>query len=160
MALSVNTKRGAEAMEDSKILYEKTVLGEPASKSNNSRIIRRGRHVSLIKSEKAMNYSSDFRLQVPILQALLLGDLRVDMNILYANRRSDLDDSLILDLMQGRVYVNDRQVKQRNIFWGLDKLNPRTLIRIYRMDHVSNPFKDIEVYDSVVSLTNKSTSSL
>ena len=127
---------------DEKVLYEVCVLGEPASKSNNSRIIRRGRHVSLIKSEKAMNYSADFRLQVPILQELLLGDLRVEMMIYYANRRSDLDDSLILDLMQGRVYVNDRQVKQRNINWGISKEKPRALIRIYRMDKASNPFKD------------------
>ena len=41
------------------------------------------------------------------------------MLIYYSSRRPDLDESLILDLMQGVIYKNDRQVKQKNIYWGL-----------------------------------------
>ena len=47
------------------------------------------------------------------------------MWIYYASRRPDLDESLILDLLQGLVYLNDRQVKERHVFWGLDKDKPR-----------------------------------
>jgi hypothetical protein len=50
------------------------------------------------------------------------------MKIFYASRRSDLDESLILDLLQGVIYVNDRQVKEKHIYWGLDKECPRAEI--------------------------------
>jgi Holliday junction resolvase RusA-like endonuclease len=50
------------------------------------------------------------------------------MYIHYASRRPDLDESLILDLLQGVAYVNDRQVKEKHIYWGLDKENPRAEI--------------------------------
>ena len=57
-----------------------------------------------------------------------LQDVKITMTIYYASRRPDLDESLILDLLQGVVYVNDRQVKEKHIYWGLDKENPRTEI--------------------------------
>jgi len=60
----------------------------------------------------------------------MTGDLKVTMTIHYASRRPDLDESLILDLMQDVFYVNDRQVKEKHIYWGLDKENPRTEIII------------------------------
>jgi Holliday junction resolvase RusA-like endonuclease len=52
----------------------------------------------------------------------------VTMKIYYHSRRPDLDESLILDLMQGIVYENDRQVKEKHITWGLDKEAPRAEI--------------------------------
>lgn len=57
-------------------------------------------------------------------------DVRLDIKIFYRTRRPDLDESLILDLLQGRVYVNDRQVKERHAYWGLDKENPRAEITV------------------------------
>ena len=56
------------------------------------------------------------------------GDVSVTITIYYASRRPDLDESVILDAMQGLVYLNDRQVKEKHIFWGLDKTNPRAEI--------------------------------
>ena len=51
------------------------------------------------------------------------------MKIYYASRRPDLDESLILDLMQGIIYENDRSVKEKHIFWGgVDKEDPRAEI--------------------------------
>lgn len=82
----------------------------------------------LIKSQKALNYSEAFRAQCPQLGRLMDGDLRVTMRIYYATRRPDLDESLILDLMQGLIYENDRQVKERHTYWGLDPANPRAEI--------------------------------
>lgn len=55
------------------------------------------------------------------------------ITIFYASRRPDLDESLILDLLQGLVYVNDRQVKERHTYWGLDPENPRAEIIIEQM---------------------------
>jgi len=84
----------------------------------------------LIKSKKALTYSDVFLQQCPVLPTLMEGDLRVTMHIYYASRRPDLDESLILDLMQGCVYANDRQVKERHTYWHLDPECPRSDITI------------------------------
>jgi Holliday junction resolvase RusA-like endonuclease len=74
----------------------------------------------------------------------MTGDLRVTLHIFYASRRPDLDESLILDLMQGLIYANDRQVKERHCYWGLDPENPRAEIIIEKIPEVApkkNPVK-------------------
>jgi len=106
------------------------ILGEPASKANSRRVVRIGGMSRLIKSAKALSYSDMFKQQCPVLPVLMTGDLVVTMHIYYASRRPDLDESLILDLLQGCVYLNDRQVKERHTYWHLDKLNPRSEILI------------------------------
>lgn len=106
-----------------------TVYGEPASKANS----RRWTGKFFIKSEKALNYGKEFGKQCPVLDPLMDGDVRVTMTIYYASRRPDLDESLILDLMQGRIYENDRAVKERHTYWGLDKENPRAEITVEKL---------------------------
>lgn len=113
------------------------VYGEPASKANSRKLVRFGGMSRLIKSEKALSYSEAFKQQVKPLLKLMSGDLRVTMWIHYASRRPDLDESLILDLMQGLVYENDRQVKERHTYWGLDPENPRAEIIIDKIPEVS-----------------------
>ena len=110
------------------------VEGEPASKSNQRKIGSFGGRPALIKSDKARKYEKTFHSQCPKLDEMLEGDLAVCMRIFYASRRPDLDESLILDLMQGFVYKNDRQVKHKNVFWGLDKEKPRSIIRVYPIE--------------------------
>jgi len=112
------------------------ILGEPASKANSRKIVRYGGVSRLIKSAKALSYSDVFKAQCPPLSVLMTGDLRVTMRIFYATRRPDLDESLILDLMQGLVYANDRQVKERHTYWGLDPANPRSEILIEQIPDV------------------------
>ena len=107
------------------------IFGEPASKSNSRRMVRFGSMSRLIKSEKALSYSDAFKHQVKSLgYEPLHGDVSVTMTIYYASRRPDLDESLILDLLQGVTYLNDRQVKEKHIYWGLDKENPRCEITV------------------------------
>ena len=65
---------------------------------------------------------------------MLEGDLWVDITIYYASRRPDLDESVILDCMQGFIYKNDRQVKEKWVRWGLDKENPRAEIFVGTAD--------------------------
>ena len=115
----------------------KIIYGEPASKANSRRLVRFGNMSRLIKSEKALTYSDMFREQAQPLDEMLEGDLKVTLFIYYASRRPDLDESLILDLMQDRVYVNDRQVKERHIYWRLDPANPRAEIIVEKMDEVA-----------------------
>jgi Holliday junction resolvase RusA-like endonuclease len=109
------------------------ILGEPASKANSRRMVRFGNMSRLIKSQKALDYCDRFKQQCTPLATLMTRDVRVIMKIYYASRRPDLDESLILDLMQGLVYLNDRQVKERHVYWGLDKENPRAEIIIEEM---------------------------
>lgn len=105
------------------------IKGEPASKSNS----RRWTGKLFIKSKKALTYSDAFNLQCPVLDELISTDVAVHMKIYYASRRPDLDASLILDLLQGKVYINDRQVKEIHLVWGLDKENPRAEITVEEM---------------------------
>lgn len=106
------------------------IHGEPASKANNRKLVLIGGKPRFIKSKKAHEYAKYFLGQCPQLTPLLQGDLRLDITIHYASRRSDLDESLILDLMQGRIYDNDRQIKERHAYWGLDRDNPRAEITV------------------------------
>lgn len=104
------------------------IFGEPASKANSRKVVRIAGQSRLIKSSKALSYSEQFRKQAVPISPLIETDVRVTMKIYYASRRPDLDESLILDLLQGVAYVNDRQVKEKHIYWGLDKDCPRTEI--------------------------------
>lgn len=105
--------------------FRVTIFGEPASKANSRRLVSIGGKPAFIKSEKACRYADDFRRQCPTLDPLFLGDVHVEIDIYYSSRRPDLDESLILDLLQGRVYLNDRAVRSRRARWGHDILRPR-----------------------------------
>lgn len=106
-----------------------TIHGEPASKANS----RRWTGKYFIKSEKALSYAKEFTKQCPQLDTLMEGDLKVSITIYYASRRPDLDPSLIFDLMQDRIYVNDRQIKEQHLYWGLDKECPRAEITVEKL---------------------------
>ena len=88
-----------------------------------------------IKSQKARTYERDFKLQCPKLTMLMEDDVCVTATIYYATRRPDLDESVILDCMQGYIYANDRQVKKKVITWGLDRDNPRAEILVEPLDN-------------------------
>jgi Holliday junction resolvase RusA-like endonuclease len=109
-----------------------TIYGEPASKANSRRAVRIGGKSMFIKSKKALSYADMFKQQAPEMTPLE-GDVSVSMTIYYASRRPDLDESLILDLLQGVTYLNDRQVKEKHIYWGLDKENPRSEIEVKKL---------------------------
>mgnify|MGYP003143707982 CR=1 FL=1 len=106
------------------------VLGEPASKANSRKMVTIKGRPALIKSKKARDYVATFEAQCPSLDEIITGDVVVEILIYYASRRPDLDESLILDCMQGKIYKNDRQVKQKIIYWSLDRENPRSIVRV------------------------------
>ncbi len=89
-----------------------------------------------IKSAKALDYAKSFKQQAEAAgsaRVMLEGDVAVHIKIYYASRRPDLDESLILDLLQDVAYENDRQVKEKHIYWGLDKENPRCEIKVEKI---------------------------
>ena len=126
----------SDAPEELQVLSQ-IIFGEPASKANSRRVVHYGGMSRLIKSKKALTYSDVFKQQCKPLATLMTGDLRVTLHIYYASRRPDLDESLILDLMQGLIYENDRQVKERHCYWGLDPENPRSEIIVEKIPEVA-----------------------
>lgn len=132
------------------------LFGEPASKSNSREIVsvnKRAPDGTLkrvprsIKSDAARQFELDAIRQIPAACRLMLTcDVRVTMRLYYRTRRPDLDETVVLDVLQARyqrdkhtgqchlvqrgVYVNDRQVREKHVYWGLDPANPRAEILI------------------------------
>jgi len=111
-----------------------TILGEPASKANSRMLVTIKGRPAFIKSKKARDYVKDFEKQCPKLDPLMEGDVSVTMTIYYRTRRPDLDEAVVLDCMQGYIYKNDWQVKEKHISHGLDKINPRCEITVRHID--------------------------
>ena len=125
-----------------------TILGEPASKANSRQLVTINKRPAFIKSEKARDYEKTAILQIPPSAKLMLeGPVAVTMRIFYASERPDLDESVILDVLQAKyersdipgakrglvrkgVYINDRQVREKHVFHGIDRANPRAEIEV------------------------------
>ena len=110
------------------------VLGEPASKANSRQLVMFGKRPAIIKSKKALAYEKGAAPQI-LMQCRMagwrlraIGPMRVTMTIFYATERPDLDESVVLDVMQGIVYGNDRQVREKHIVHAIDRDNPRAEI--------------------------------
>ena len=109
------------------------VTGEPASKANSRQIVMFGKRPAVIKSKKARDYVKSFDTQCAPLAQLMEGDLAVHITIYYATRRPDLDESVVLDCLQGKIYVNDRQVKEKHVYHCLDRDKPRCDIYVWQL---------------------------
>lgn len=110
------------------------IHGEPASKSNSRMLVTIKGRPAFIKSKKARDYVKAFNEQCEAIDPLIECDVSVTMTVYYKSRRPDLDESVVLDCMQDKIYKNDRQVKEKHIFWGLDKENPRCEIEVEEIE--------------------------
>lgn len=112
--------------------WSATIEGEPASKANSRRVVRRGRFTRVIKSQKALDYVAQLREQIAPLppEKMLRGRLCLTAHVFYVSNRPDLDISLILDALQGIVYLNDRQVREMHLHHHIDRVQPRTRLHI------------------------------
>ena len=88
----------------------------------------------VIKSQKAIDYTKAFDVQCSTADTLYEEDLAVAIKIFYKSKRPDLDESLILDLLQDKVYKNDRSIKFKYVEWGLDRQYPRILVVLGPLD--------------------------
>lgn len=112
------------------------ILGEPVSKANSRRIVKFGSMVRVIKSAKALAYVENVARQVPELpeELQLRAPIRMTAHIYYSSNRPDLDPSLILDALQGRVYRNDRAVREMHLYHHLDRETPRAEVYLEEID--------------------------
>lgn len=129
------------------------ILGQPASKANRRKQVALARGTdherkAFVKSKEALIYERDALRQIPPAFRLRLeGPVFVAMTIWYRTELSDLDESLILDVLQDRwgrgvgnqparfliqagVYRNDRQVRRKHIDHAIDRANPRAEITV------------------------------
>lgn len=110
-----------------------TVDGEPTSKANNRRLVTINGKPRFIKSKRGIELAKQWEKECPVLKEPIKDDIVAYIKLFYTTRRPDLDESLILDLLQGKLIVNDRQVRERHTFWGLDKSRPRSVILLRPM---------------------------
>jgi Holliday junction resolvase RusA-like endonuclease len=115
------------------------IEGEPASKANSRRMVIIKGKPRFIKSQKALDYCKTFKAQCPRLEQPVECDVSVTIHVYYASRRPDLDESVILDEMQECIYKNDRQVKEKHVYWHLDRDNPRSHILVETLESSPDP---------------------
>lgn len=126
-----------------------TINGQSYSKCNSRIFTYRGGKPLLIKNNKVSQFVDDAILQLKPQIGLLEpfeGTVKLEADIYYKTKLSDLDISLIQDILQQQkdkktgyitfkgVYLNDRQVHDIHIRKHHDKENPRAIIRITEID--------------------------
>lgn len=131
-----------------------TILGEAASKANSRKIATIAGKTRSIKSDKALGFEAMALRQIPPrVRVRFSVPVRVTMRMFYATERPDLDESLVLDVLQDRyvtrftkrpdgtkdksrvllqagVYENDRLVREKHVYHGIDKAQPRVEIEV------------------------------
>lgn len=154
-------------MSDNSVTF--TIHGEPCSKANSRQLVYQGKpgkkRPVFIKSQKALAYETSAMLQIPIhCRAMFEGPVSVTLWIFYLDNRSDLDESLILDVLQARfvgegkrrklvrkgVYLNDRQVREKHVYHGIDKADPRVEIIVQPLINERGDYE--KAGDAVVSV--------
>jgi len=137
-----------------------TIHTEPASKANSRQVTRGG---MVIKSKKAQAYTKAVRTQLnnPVvwdrkLKAYVSNkdydpgrptlslkpdelftekNLKVTMKVWYASWRPDLDPSLLFDLLERHVYLNDRCCVEHHIIrMPKDAENPRVEVTVEEIE--------------------------
>ena len=117
-------------MSEKKRNVKATLYGEACSKANSRRLVTIRGKPRFIKSKKALDFVEAVKLQAPRLNELLEGDLEFRADIYYASRRPDLDESVLLDALEGIWYANDRAIKSKVVRKYLDKDNPRCEVEV------------------------------
>lgn len=126
-----------------------TILGQPCSKANSRQIVLIGGKPKPIKSKVALAYERDALRQIPATaRQRFEGPVCATLRLFYESERSDLDESIVLDVLQDRwkrgdgdrvlvqagVYRNDRQVREKHVYHGIDARNPRAEIEVETMN--------------------------
>jgi Holliday junction resolvase RusA-like endonuclease len=121
------------------------IYGQSYSKSNSRIFSYRNGKPLLFKNQKVAKYVEDARQQlIPQLKThrVYLGSVKLKADIYYKTKLSDLDISLVQDILQQEVdkrynivlfrgvYKNDRQIMELHLRKFHDKENPRVEIEV------------------------------
>ncbi len=148
-----------------------TILGQPVSHKNGYHIVTLGKGANavprIVKSKEALVWERDALRQIPpAARQRIEGPVRVTVRCFYANERPDLDESLVLDVLQDRlhgkgaeramvqagVYRNDRQVREKHVYHGIDAREPRVeiLVEALQAQQVDLALRQRDVADEVL----------
>lgn len=112
------------------------IEGEAASKANSRRLVIREGRVRFIKSPEALAFERACILQIPARARVMYAEpVCITLWMFYRNERRDLDESVLLDCLQPRagrrgVILNDRQVREKHVYHGIDAKRPRVEVLI------------------------------
>ena len=123
----------SKSIFESEPIWEGVAFGKLVSKSNSRRIVFRGRTPRSIKSEDALRFFENFQKQIPRLKNLIEDDVAIELIVYYPSRRSDLDDTLLCDALQGIIIKNDRQIREKHLIAHIDRDLPRVQVRIWKL---------------------------
>lgn len=154
-----------------------TIIGQAQSKANSRKLAEVGpkdkRRKIWIKSDAARVFEEAAMRQIPpVARRMLTCPVRVWIKMWYSTELPDLDESLVLDVLQTRyskkiegrpreilfrgVYINDRQVREKHIYHGVTKANPRVEICVEPIEeqlelemtpgHLISPFDEAPAF--------------
>lgn len=120
------------------------VLGNYVSMKNGRSIVTINKHSSLIKKDAALEWERSIQLQIPRQKEPFTGLVELIGDFYYSNKRSDLDENLLKDMIQtkkpGKPYIglikDDNQVKRHSTTWHFDPTNPRVIFQLRELREV------------------------
>lgn len=116
------------------------VVGHLASKANSRRITFRGRHPRSIKSQAALDFADSFASQVKRPTTAFTGPVSLSAWVYYADRRRDLDISLLQDCIQAAgIIKNDRQIVAIHAQRYIDAARPRVVFELTEVTELTEP---------------------
>lgn len=126
-----------------------TVDLQPASKHNSRKRLKLGRHVKYVLSDAAYAFKQAAALQIPRHARIMMkGRVMVSMLLVYESDQSDLDDTLVADVLQTEfigpakngvvktpgVILNDRQIVEKHLYKSIVKEHPRAIIQVDELE--------------------------
>lgn len=117
--------------------YKMTIIGQVPAKANSFRIIKKGAHYSIDKTQTMKDYENSFYLQCPHRDKDIKGFFKIDIDVFFRSLSSDIDNAAkgILDcLQQSRVIHNDNKCLELHMRKFKDANNPRAEITITEIE--------------------------
>ncbi len=91
----------------------------------------------IVVTTEARNYKQQIFYQLSRkIDEPLRGDIAVNVTVFRPQKRGDLDNFLkiMLDALQGIIYLNDSQVVEIHAFRDDDKYNPHVRVLVYEVE--------------------------
>lgn len=104
-----------------------------AVRRNDWRGVLAAMFVNVTRSREYVDYLA--RVEVALAAQdteILEGEVSVKAIVVFADRRRDLDGAIkvLLDVLQGVCYSNDKQIAHLELFRAIDSANPRTEVMV------------------------------
>lgn len=103
---------------------------------SSNRYWRHGGNGKVYRSDEANAYLQEVSYALIGLTPFENCEVEVKAIFYFGRKQGDLDNRLkiLLDALQGRAYVNDKQISTILAYRGYDKANPRVLVEVKRIE--------------------------